>query len=423
MGEFVEGVKVRIESEDGGTHEYVISSKKGVLYILNSLLVKSRRINLTLDELKEIIADERLEFIQKTDDEEKQALKEDLGLFNENEVEQTIRKREYITKLIEQGVEVWSPKHFSHLLDGIANDIGDEKAPSWRTIIRWYKSYSKSGYSIKGLYSNNYKKGNREKRFLEAEIYIKKAIDYYKTKERVSGRAAYEKLEEYIFLANKHSPHSELIPTPCYMTFLNRLAKEPPKEIMEGRQGKAKADLEYGEMSISVPTTRIMERVALDHTKLDLFVLDSKLRLPLGRPWLTLAVDEHSRSLVGIYISFNPPSANVAIKLIMNTIMDKGFINKKYPAIKNKWLCYGKAALYIFDNGKEFWSDDLKQVLAELESNHAFNPVKKPWFKAKAERRFGTINKQFLEKQKGKTFNSIGEREDYDPKESFNVFA
>jgi hypothetical protein len=31
----------------------------------------------------------------------------------------------------------------------------------------------------------------------------------------------------------------------------------------------------------------VLERVEIDHTKLDLFVVDQKTNLPIGRPWLT----------------------------------------------------------------------------------------------------------------------------------------
>ncbi|WP_422132809.1 hypothetical protein [Endozoicomonas sp. ALD040] len=423
MNSFREGAKLRIKSQDGDVHEYVICSGNSQVYVLQSLIVASRKIKLSYEELKELLENQYLEFIKKTNDEEKEALKEDLQLFDEKEIDDTIRKRAYIDKLIEEGVTVWSPKHIEPLLNKVAEDIGDKKPPKWRTIIRWHKAYSKEAYSLRGLYSNNYKKGNYKKRLSEeVERYLKKSLEHYKTEERVSAKDAYEKLEEYIFTDNKFRHRDDELSTPSYTTFLKRLHKEPPKEIMAGRQGSAKADIEYDHISQAIPTTRILERVALDHTQLDLFVLDKKLRLPLGRPWLTIAVDEYSRSIIGLYISFSHPSAKVVMKLLAQSINSKKYINEKYPNIKNKWICYGKAALYIFDNGKEFWSKDINIVLAELGADHAFNPVKKPWFKSKAERRFGTINKRHLEKLKGKTFNSIKEREGYDPKKNAVIF-
>ena len=56
--------------------------------------------------------------------------------------------------------------------------------------------------------------------------------------------------------------------------------------------------------------------------------------------------------------------------------------------------------------------------MAELNIQYAFNPVQHPWFKGKVERKFGTVNTELLAQMHGKTFSSIAEREDYDPKKN-----
>jgi putative transposase len=40
---------------------------------------------------------------------------------------------------------------------------------------------------------------------------------------------------------------------------------------------------------------RPLEIVQIDHTKLDIIVVDREHRLPIGRPWITLAIDVYSR--------------------------------------------------------------------------------------------------------------------------------
>ena len=42
-----------------------------------------------------------------------------------------------------------------------------------------------------------------------------------------------------------------------------------------------------------------LERVQIDHTQVDVIVGDEGDRLPIGRPWLTLAIDAASRVLLG----------------------------------------------------------------------------------------------------------------------------
>ena len=54
----------------------------------------------------------------------------------------------------------------------------------------------------------------------------------------------------------------------------------------------------------------------VDHTKVDVIVVDEYERRPLGRPWLTLVLDVASRMIAGYYLTFDPPcSTSVALAL------------------------------------------------------------------------------------------------------------
>ena len=66
---------------------------------------------------------------------------------------------------------------------------------------------------------------------------------------------------------------------------------------MAARWGKRAADREFAIVGPGPQTTRPLERVECDHTKLDLYVVDDRHGelIPIGRPWLTLVVDHYSR--------------------------------------------------------------------------------------------------------------------------------
>jgi len=49
--------------------------------------------------------------------------------------------------------------------------------------------------------------------------------------------------------------------------------------------------------------------VEVDHTNLDLFVVDVEKRMARGRPWVMFAIDVHSNRIVDMYIS---PKRNTA---------------------------------------------------------------------------------------------------------------
>ena len=60
-----------------------------------------------------------------------------------------------------------------------------------------------------------------------------------------------------------------------------------------------------GEYAVSRP----LEVVQIDHTEIDIIVVDELTRTPLpGRPWLTLAIDVFSRVVTGLHVSVSAPS-------------------------------------------------------------------------------------------------------------------
>ncbi|MCW7555916.1 Mu transposase C-terminal domain-containing protein [Endozoicomonas gorgoniicola] len=429
MSRFIEGTKIRLEALDGDKHEYVLAAREGENIRLESLLEEDRSTTLSLSGLQDALKSGRIEFISSSGDEEKK-MSEDLMVFTEEERNETLKKYKYLMGLIDRGIQYWSPQYIEDLLPEVAAELGDKKPPSWRTICRWHSNYVKAGYSIRGLYSATFKKGNRKSRLKEeVEKCVKKAVDYYSSEHRPTKKAAYKRLENALEEVNglRRSKDIKELPVPSYRAFLDRLEKLTPYEKKSARYGKRKAKIEFSPIAEGVKTTRVMERVCVDHTKLDLFVVDSETLMPIGRPWLTLAIDEYSRSIVGFYISFRDPDFIVLIKLIRNIIQQKSSILEQYSFLENEWLCYGVPELFIFDNGKEFWCDDLEVVLAELNIQYAFNPVQHPWFKGKVERKFGTVNTQLLSQMEGKTFSSLAERDDYNPKENavirFNTFV
>ncbi|MEU6586100.1 hypothetical protein [Nocardia sp. NPDC046763] len=51
------------------------------------------------------------------------------------------------------------------------------------------------------------------------------------------------------------------------------------------------------------------ERVQIDHTPADVIVVDEFHRLPIGRPYVTAAIDEATRCVPGLVVTLEAPSA------------------------------------------------------------------------------------------------------------------
>jgi putative transposase len=58
------------------------------------------------------------------------------------------------------------------------------------------------------------------------------------------------------------------------------------------------------------------KKVDIDHMPLDLFIVDDKTGLPLGRPYLTVCIDERSRQILASQFSFMPPSTHSKRRLL-----------------------------------------------------------------------------------------------------------
>ncbi len=61
--------------------------------------------------------------------------------------------------------------------------------------------------------------------------------------------------------------------------------------------------------------SRRLQVIQIDHTRVDLFMVDAVHRRPIQRPWLTLAIDVASRMKAGFYLSLEAPSVSVALAI------------------------------------------------------------------------------------------------------------
>jgi len=54
-----------------------------------------------------------------------------------------------------------------------------------------------------------------------------------------------------------------------------------------------------------------LQLLQIDHTLVDVVVVDEFDREPIGRPWLTLAIDVATRMVPGFHLTLEAPSANL----------------------------------------------------------------------------------------------------------------
>ncbi|WP_345889033.1 Mu transposase C-terminal domain-containing protein [Shewanella algae] len=355
---------------------------------------------------------------------EAQLTKRDLDTFPEEIKQNALKRYELINFIERKNTGGWTQKNLDPLLDSFfAANIGER--PNWRTVTRWYKSYLDSNGDLASLVEKKHKKGNRNKRVDGDEHFFEVALSRFLDAKRPNIAKAYQYYKDTITIENDSIIDGK-IPIISYNSFKNRIKSLPPYPVALARHGKFIADKWFEYCASHKPPTRILERVEIDHTPLDLILLDDTLLVPLGRPYLTLVVDVFSGCVLGFHLGYNPPSYVSAAKAIVHAIKPKT-LDMIGVELQNEWPCYGKFETLVVDNGREFWSTNLDHACKEAGINIQYNPPRKPWLKPFVERFFGMINQSFLAEIPGKTFSNILDKEEYKPEKDaimrFSVFV
>lgn len=339
-------------------------------------------------------------------------LPRDLQTYSEDQQALATKKLILLSQIESRLSGGWTEKNLTPILNELFKD-DHENCPSWRTVARWNKALKDTQGSVSSLAEQHHRKGNRTAKVTGDEVFFEEALSRFLDSKRPDIARAYEFYKDRIIIANEHIVEGK-IPIISYTSFAKRIKKLPPYEQALARFGKSIADQWFSYCASHEPPTRILQRVEIDHTPLDLIVIDDKLNIPLGRPYLTLIMDVYSGCILGFHISFNPPSYDSAAKAISHAIKPKDFTHLDIELL-NDWPCYGKFETLVVDNGAEFWSESLELACKDAGINIQYNPAGKPWLKPHIERIFGVINQYFLSEMPGKTFSNILEKYDYNP--------
>lgn len=310
-----------------------------------------------------------------------------------------------ISPVIEQ---VWISEKFEQI----------KKKPSERSVQRWLKEYRVSGESIRALLPKHADKGNREPKVDPLiEPYILSAIEHFKQLERPTVASSYDHLTTLIDYENAGiSDPNKKMKVITQRAFTKRLEKLAPKEVMLARMGREETNKHFRTAKQTQDISLILQVVESDHTQLDLFIVDSKSSLVLGRPHVTALIDKKSKSVLGFYIGFEKPSYLSIARALKHAILPKNYLKEKYPEVENEWPCYGIPRILSVDRGKDFSSVALSDTCLDLNIRIHRNPGKHPWYKGSIESFFKSLNGDLLNDLKGKVFPNIVDTNLYNPK-------
>ena len=291
------------------------------------------------------------------------------------------------------------------------------KCPSASSVLRWKQNYVRANGDITALIDQNFRKGNRKLRYDEF-VYatVRSTIEnVYLTLERKTQQDVLDEAKHRIRRENQLRPKQFALPYPSLKLVKKLISEVPAFDRVAARFGRTAATNRFraalGQHVADFP----LERAEIDHTPLDVIVIDDDTFLPLGRPWLTVCLDVRTRSLLGRYVGFEPPSYLSVARCLKHAFLPKTDLRSKYPSIQNEWLPHGVMQELVVDGGPEFHSKSLENVCYSLGTEIHYSARKTPWHKGKVERFIKTLNDSVSHKIPGTTFSNILEKDDYDP--------
>ena len=164
----------------------------------------------------------------------------------------------------------------------------------------------------------------------------------------------------------------------------------------------------------SFEVSRPLEVVQIDHTKADVFVVDEETRQPIGRPWLTLAMDICSRMVTGFYLTMDAPSRLSTSLCLLHSVFDKSAWLRERE-IREPWPVAGLPNTVHVDNGSDFRSRAFKRGCEDAGVAIEWRPPGEPRFGGHIERLIGTqMGKLHL--LPGTTFSNEQELGEYNSK-------
>lgn len=276
----------------------------------------------------------------------------------------------------------------------------------YTTIYRWLKAYENSRelVSLIPKYSNRGGKG--EKRLeVATELIIDKAInDLYLYKQKFTARQVYSEIK-------RRCKHSDIAP-PHENTVRNRIKQLEDKKVIQMREGRRAADRLYKNTDGMFPEgTYPLDVIQIDHTPMDIIIVDEKYRQPIGRPYLTLAMDVYSRMITGYYIAIEEPSYFSVSQCLTNSILTKEKFLRDHD-VEGEWKICGIPRALHLDNAAEFKSENLQRVCDNHNISLEFRTIGGARYGGHIERIIGTSMRQ-IHTLPGATFSDIVQKGDY----------
>ena len=320
----------------------------------------------------------------------------DLSLVTKEQMDEAERRFKIIEPLIQRGF-----KRTRSAVELIAK----ENKLSTATLYRWL-SYYEQNERLTSLIPRERSDKGESRIDPEQDAIVRLCIqEKYLTDQRPSLTKGY--------MDYKLRCKAAGVPPCSESTFARRVEEISPQEIAKKRLGPKTAREKFDPATGEFPAGNFpYHAIQIDHTKPNVMLVDDDHRKPIGRPWVTFAIDIFSRVIPGFHLSLAPPSATAVGLCLSQAMMRK----EKWLALRNieaEWPTWGIFDSVYADNGPDFRCKSVNLACSEHHVGIRWRPLGRPEYGGHVERLMKTV-KTDLSNLRGTTFMNPEDKGEYD---------
>jgi len=192
---------------------------------------------------------------------------------------------------------------------------------------------------------------------------LSELMDWYAQKLGCAEENKKSKLNKILGAIGKELELGTLMPPKSHQSVYNII-----NAYLEQQSRKARHPGQGPEQIIQTTTGDLLlqytnDLFQADHTGLDLLLVD-KDGHEIGYPFLTVIIECTSGCVVGFYLGFQQPGSHEVALALRHATLPKNY-GPEYK-LQHQWQCVGIPKYLMTDRAKEFKSQHLRQIAAEL---------------------------------------------------------
>ena len=343
----------------------------------------------------------------------------DLATFAPNLADEALRRQKYLAALLDADGRLPPKDQLRPRISEIALGIADSKPPpSPCTVYRWLLTY-RASRCVTRLVPQHWMKGR--KAVIEGDVedmLLDVVNDVYLKPERLPISKVWWEFKERVESHNRGAAPSAVIDLPSRSSVYRYVERLDPYWVARARYGKSVADMNSRIAATEMQVKGILDRWEIDHTPLDVLVVDPDTGKVIGRPFMTVVLDRASRMVMGYLIHLGAPNTETVLRVLDRAIRPKHEWLSRHPQVINTWPARGLPRLLFPDNAAEFHAGNVHLAFNDLGIELMYPRTRGPQMKGAVERFFRSLNIDLIHCLPGTTRSNVRDKGDY-PSEKF----